>query len=437
MKKQFKEQLKKIKSSKRTPKLIITLLLVVCFIIVDILLIKNIIIPSYHQMQERKAEKEYQEILKTATIRVELTDNLETSFYSDVKVSDFLKSINGTLVDDYKIDTSTIGKKKVKFEYINEEDIRIPYAYTITIKDDIAPSIWLSSTYSVNVGYNGNLIDDITCADNLDDNPKCEIIGDYNLNKVGSYSLIFKATDNSGNITTKEFTLKVKKPKNNSSSNSNTNYSKTLFSDIVKEHKKDNTLIGIDVSSWQGNIDFEKVKEAGVEFVFIRVGSTRGINGEYFVDKQFINNIEGFNSVGIPVGIYFYSYANSKKAAIADAKWVLEQIKGYDIDLPIVYDWESWSFYNEFNQSFYSTSMNAKAFLEEIKKAGYQGMLYSSKSYLERVWFDIGYPVWLAHYTTKTSYTGDYDYWQLCSNGKISGIAGDVDINIYYKTKEE
>ena len=437
MKKQFKEQLKKIKSSKRTPKIIITLLLVVCFIIVDILLIKNIIIPAYHQMQERKAEKEYQEILKTATIRVELTDNLETSFYSDVKVSDFLKSINGTLVDDYKIDTSTIGKKKVKFEYINEEDIRIPYAYTITIKDDIAPSIWLSSTYSVNVGYNGNLLDDITCADNLDDNPKCEIIGDYNLNKVGSYSLTFKATDNSGNITTKEFTLKVKKPKNNSSSNSNTNYSKTLFSDIVKEHKKDNTLIGIDVSSWQGNIDFEKVKEAGVEFVFIRVGSTRGINGEYFVVKQFINNIEGFNSVGIPVGIFFYSYANSKKAAIADAKWVLEQIKGYDIDLPIVYDWESWSFYNEFNQSFYSTSMNAKAFLEEIKKAGYQGMLYSSKSYLERVWVDIGYPVWLAHYTTKTSYTGDYDYWQLCSNGKISGIAGDVDINIYYKTKEE
>ena len=135
MKKQFKDQLKKIKSSKNTPKLIITLIILVCFIIVDILLIKNIIIPAYHQMQERKAEKAYQEILKTATIRVELADSLETSFYSDVKVSDFLKSINGTLVDDYKIDTSTIGKKKVKFEYINEEDIRIPYAYTITIKD--------------------------------------------------------------------------------------------------------------------------------------------------------------------------------------------------------------------------------------------------------------------------------------------------------------
>lgn len=432
MKKMLKDKIKKSK------KLIITLSVITCFIAIDILLIKNIIIPAYSKMSEIKAEKEYQEILKTATIRVELTDNQEASFYSDVRVSDYIKSINGTLVDDYKIDTSILGKRKIKFEYINEENIRIPYAYTITVKDDVAPSIWLSSTYSVNIGYNGNLVDDITCADNLDDNPKCEIIGEYDLDKVGSYPLTFRATDSSGNITNKEFTLKVKKPKtSNGSSNSTSNYSKTLFSDIVKQHKNENTLVGIDVSSWQGDIDFEKVKESGVEFVFIRVGSTRGINAEYFVDKQFINNIEGFNSVGIPVGIYFYSYANSKKAAIKDAEWVLKQIKGYDIDLPIVYDWESWSFYNEFNQSFYSTSMNAKAFLDTIQKEGYQGMLYSSKSYLENVWFDIGYPVWLAHYTSNTSYEGDYDYWQLCSNGKISGISGDVDINVYYKAKEE
>ena len=81
--------------------------------------------------------------------------------------------------------------------------------------------------------------------------------------------------------------------------------------------------------------------------------------------------------------------------------------------------------------------MNAKAFLDTIQNRGYQGMLYSSKNYLEKVWFDIGYPVWLAHYTSKTSYTGKYDYWQLCSNGKVPGISGNVDINIYYKTKEE
>lgn len=419
--------------NKKTTTLVSIGIIISC-IIVNIILIKFIIIPAYTNYQLKKEEKEYQEILKTATIVVELKENLDVSFYSDVKVSDFIENINGTIVDDYKINTSILGKRKVEFEYINEEDIRIPYAYTINVKDDIAPSIWLGSSYTVNVGYSKKLTKDITCADNLDDKPKCEIIGEYDTEVAGEYQLTFQATDSSGNITSKEFTLKVKEPSTSSSTPSSS--SRTLFSDVVKKHKNENTTIGIDVSSWQGNIDFQEVKDAGVEFVFLRVGSTKG-EGEYFVDKQFINNVKGFNEVGIPVGIYYYSYADSKKRAIQDAKWVLEQIEEYDVDLPIVYDWENWSIYNEFEQSFYSTSMNAKAFLDTVKKAGYQGMLYSSKSYLERVWFDIDYPIWLAHYTSETSYEGPYDYWQLCSNGKVPGISGTVDINVYYKTKEK
>ena len=427
---------RQLKVVKKQPNKLVLLGILLFYITIDVLLINYIIVPAYSHFQEVKEEKEYQEILKTATIIVELKDNLEVSFYSDVKVSDFISNINGTIVDDYKIDTSILGKRKIKFEYINEENIRIPYAYTIRVIDDVSPSIWLNSTYSVTVGYSGNLLEDITCADNLDDNPKCEIIGKYDFNEVGEYPLTFKATDKSGNTTEKKFTLKVKKPSNGSSNNSTTKQKSIPIEDIIKEHKNENTAIGIDVSSWQGDIDFEKVKNAGVEFVYIRVGSTKG-EGEYFVDKQFINNIKGFNEVGIPVGIYYYSYADSKQRAKEDAKWVLKQIKGYKVDLPIVYDWENWSFYNEFHQSFYSTSMNAKAFLDTIQNRGYQGMLYSSKNYLEKVWFDIGYPVWLAHYTSKTSYTGKYDYWQLCSNGKVPGISGNVDINIYYKTKEE
>ena len=76
--------------------------------------------------------------------------------------------------------------------------------------------------------------------------------------------------------------------------------------------------------------------------------------------------------------------------------------------------------------------MNAKSFLDTIKKAGYEGLLYSSKNYLENVWYDTGYDIWLAHYTNKTSYTGDYKYWQMCSNGRVDGINGNVDINIMY-----
>ena len=94
---------------------------------------------------------------------------------------------------------------------------------------------------------------------------------------------------------------------------------------------------------------------------------------------------------------------------------------------------ESWSFYNEFNQSFYSLSKSAKSYLNTIEKAGYKGMLYSSKKYLETVWYDLGYDIWLAHYTDETTYKGKYTYWQLCSNGRVDGIKGNVDINIYYE----
>ena len=81
--------------------------------------------------------------------------------------------------------------------------------------------------------------------------------------------------------------------------------------------------------------------------------------------------------------------------------------------------------------------MNAKAFLDTMKKVGYDGLLYSSANYLNKVWYDIDYPVWLAHYAWETNYSGKYTYWQLCSNGKVPGISGNVDINIYYKNKEE
>lgn len=403
-------------------------LLILCLIICLTLTI-TIIIPAFTKHRE---EKELEEQIKNATIKVTLKEDLNIPFLSSVKVSDLIVDINGEIIDDYLINTTKIGDKEVSFNYVNEENITIPYKFKINIIDDVSPVIWLNSTYTVTTDYDGNLLEDITCADNLDDNPKCEIIGDYDTKKAGSYKLTFKATDASDNVTTKDFTLNVKKPTPSKPSNNDEPPVHTLFTDVIKDYKKDNTKIGIDVSSWQGDIDFQKVKDAGAEFVIIRVGSARGIDGEYFVDKQFINNIKGFNDVGIPVGLYYYSYANSKEQAIKDAKWVLEQIKGYKVDLPIAYDWESWSFYNEFHQSFYSLTKGAEAFLDTINDAGYDGMLYSSKNYLEKVWYDTGYPVWLAHYTKQTSYEGEYKYWQLCSNGKIDGIKGNVDIDIMY-----
>ena len=267
------------------------------------------------------------------------------------------------------------------------------------------------------------------CADDTDDTPECHIEGEYDTNEVGTYNLTFIATDKSGNTKNQEFILDVKEPSNQ---NSTSTPSKTLFSDAYSKYKSDDTKVGIDVSAWQGDIDFERVKEAGVEFAILRVGSKTGENKEYFVDSKFIQNIEGFNKVGIPVGLYFYSYSENKKESIMDAKWIIEQIKDYKVDLPIAYDWENWSKYNSYHLSLYNLSNNAKVFLDTLKKSGYDGILYSSKSYLEGLWMDIGYPTWLAHYTSETNYEGEYTFWQFCSNGVVDGINGDVDLDVMY-----
>ncbi len=368
-----------------------------------------------------------------ATIEVTLQDNLNIEVYSKVKLKDLIKSINGKLLKNTSIDTKKLGKKTISFQYINDDNIKVPYSFDINIVDTTKPIISLLNSYSVFVGYDGNLVEEFFCGDNYDDHPNCVIEGNFDPNTVGSYPVTLKATDSSNNVMSHDFTVYVN-PKSSSSSNST--YEEpitTAFSDIVATHKNKNTKIGIDVSHWQGDIDFQKVKDAGVEFVFIRVGSQKGIGGKYYVDNKFVQNIEGFNKVGIPVGIYFYSYANSKETAIKEAKWILKQIKKYDVTLPIVFDWENWSFYQEFKLSFYHLTEMANAFMATIEKAGYQGMLYSSKNYLENIWYDTPYQIWLAHYTSQTNYTGTYKVWQLCSNGRIDGIYDNtVDINVMY-----
>ena len=368
--------------------------------------------------------------VKYAKVEITLKEDMTTEFLSAVKVSDFIVDLNGEIIDDYEIDTTTVGKQKIEFKYVNEDNIELECSYELEVVDTTPPLVWLNNTYNVNVGSNVSLVDDILCGDNADNNPTCEVIGEYNMAEAGRYDLVFKATDASGNVTEKEFTLNVRRPSSGGTSSSTS--TATDFAEVIAEHQNESTEIGIDVSKWQGDIDFTKLKEAGVEFVIIRVGTADGIGGEYILDSKFVQNITGANAAGIPVGLYFYSYADTKERAIADAKWVLEQIEGYDVDLPIAFDWENWSFYNEFNLSFFGLTDMANSFMDTITEAGYEGMLYSSKNYLEDIWLDTTYPVWLAHYTSQTNYEGDYTYWQICNNGRVDGINGYVDINIRY-----
>ncbi|MGN1337002.1 MAG: GH25 family lysozyme [Candidatus Coprovivens sp.] len=404
----------------------LTIILIISLVIITVL-ITQVIIPCIDMYKE-------QQRIKNATVIVELKEDLELNFYSETKLSDLIVNINGELKEDITINTKEIGTNKVTFKYVNDENIEIPYTFKYTVVDKTPPVVWLGSSYTVYVGADKEFYKDIMCGDDLDNKPVCKVEGYYDTNKAGSYDLNFIAYDYSGNQTTHPFTLYVKeRVVNNSKPSTPQVINRTAFSDIITNYKTDKTKIGLDVSGYQGEIDYDAVKAAGVEFVFIKVGGTLGIDGEYYVDSKFKRNIEGFNRVGIPVGIYFFSYAPSKKSAIKDAEWVYEQIKDYKVELPIVYDWENWSFYNEFNLSFYNLTANAEAFLDTLNKKGYEGMLYGSKNYIDKIWLKTDYPIWVAHYTSDPTVSyEEYAYWQICDNGQIDGIYGNVDINIMY-----
>lgn len=370
--------------------------------------------------------------VKYAKVEVVLTDNMNLEFNDDKKVSDYIKSINGKIINDYVIDSTKLGKKKVNFKFINNDNIKLNYSYEVNVVDTVPPVIWLNDNYYVKKGSEDTLLKDILCGDNYDEKPKCEIVGDYNLNQKNDYKLVFKATDSSKNVTEKNFNLKVYEPVQ-TKSNNKIEEKNINFSDVVKNYKNKNTKIGIDISNWQDDIDFKKLKESKVEFVFIRVGYMKGINGERVLDSKFKQNIENANKYGIDVGIYFFSYASNINEAKKDAKWVLKQIKKYDVKLPIVFDWEDFSDFNSYNLSFYELTKMADVFINEVEKKGYKGMLYGSKNYLEKIWLKNNYDIWLAHYIDKTDYEGRYKYWQLTNIGKVDGINGNVDIDVFYE----
>ena len=363
--------------------------------------------------------------IKYAKIEVTLKDNLEVPFLEDAKVSDFIENINGKIIDDYEIDTTKLGNKEISFKFINDDNIKVSYTYNIKVVDVTKPTIWLGNNYNVAVNSDIDLTKKILCGDDYDNSPKCYIEGEYNLGEVGTYPLVFKAVDSSGNTEEVSFNLNVYEPKQTT-----TNKEKvyTYFNDVVANYKNSNNKIGIDISSHQGDIDFSKLKEAGVEFVMIRVGY--GYDNQNYLDKKFEEYIKSANENDIDVGVYYYSYANSSSEAKKQAKWVLKQIKKYKVTLPVVFDWEEWSNFNEYNLSFFGLTSLADDFLSIIKSNGYDGMLYGSKNYLENIWMNPKHDIWLAQYAKEVSYQGEYKMWQLCENGYVDGIDGYVDIDI-------
>ena len=353
--------------------------------------------------------------------------------YSDVKVSDLLSFINGELITDPDIDTSQLGKYEINFEYKNYDNIKIDYSFEIKVVDKTKPVV-VGRTINVVKGSDEDVSKLVFCGDNYDRNPKCYIKGDYDLNKVGSYDVTFIGEDSSKNKSTANMTINVREKSSSTGTTNIDDLSQIKFDDVIEKYKKEDTKIGIDISHWQGDINYKKAKKAGVEFVYIRVGRGNGVGAEYVLDERFVEYIKGFNKVKIPVGVYFYSNANSIKDAESEAKWILKQIKKYDVDLEIVFDWENWNYFQEYNLNFHDLTEMYKAFETVIENNNHKALLYGSKYYLEEIFYNVDFPVWVAHYTENTDYSGDYKVWQLCDNGRVDGIDDNlVDIDIMKK----
>lgn len=366
--------------------------------------------------------------IKNAKVIVKLKDDLTAEVYSKAKISEYIKKINGKLLKDKIIDTSKVGIQTNSFEFVNEDNIRISYSFDIEIVDSTPPVISGKNIITLSEGFEGDILDNFLCGDNYDDDVKCKIVGDYDVNQIGTYPVILKARDSSKNESSHSLTIKIIPSEDNDEIEEPNDY--TYFNEVIKKYKTKTNKIGIDVSKWEGNIDFKKVKEAGAEFVYIRMGYQKGRDGKYLIDPNFRQNYEGFKNQNIKIGVYFFSHADSKEEARNQAKWVLRELKNYDIDLEVVYDWENWYGFSKYNLSFYNLTLAAKTFMKYVEDNGYMTMHYSSKYYLENVWFDTGREVWLAHYTDNTDYKGKYKVWQICENGKIAGIEDTVDIDI-------
>lgn len=345
--------------------------------------------------------------------------------YSNIKLSDIIELKGYALVNDYKIDTDELGTKELEFEYINYEETK-KEKITINIVDTTKPFISLGDHYNHLVGTNFTFYDDVLCADNYDRNIKCEIIGDYDTSIVGDTNLKVIAKDKSGNIEEKEFVLKVvEKPIEAA-------YTKPIDIKDAINNKPENAKLMIDVSKWQKDIDWKKVKEAGIDYAMLRLGTQKALDQESILDEYFEKNIKEAQENGIKVGIYYFSYANDTNDAIEQANWVIEQLNDYKIELPISFDWECWKYYKDLNINIHDLNEIGKTFLDTIKANGYDIINYGSKNYLVNIWDIDQYDVWLAHYTTKTNYEKEYLMWQFTDRGLVPGINGYVDLDYYY-----
>jgi len=372
------------------------------------------------------------------SISLDLKDNdFKVEFGSDLKAADYVADANGTVTPSEKmLDTSSLGEKEIVYTVTKPVlgGLLKPsgeYAMHYTVVDTQKPLVlWSGDGVILQKGEEFNISDVIGYGDNADSKVDVEYKGKVNMDEAGRYPLQVTLTDDAGNKT--EFSLTVEVA--DEIPPAGDDGGSTAFADFVSANSGEGRSFGIDVSSWQDEIDFEAVKKAGCDFAIIRIGFSTGDDDVADLDNTYKENIKNARAAGLKTGVYIYSYDSSEEMVKKTADWVVEQLDGVKLDLPVAFDWEDFGQFQTYNMNFRDVNRLYDVFSDELSKAGYDCMLYSSKNYLEDVWEDTDKrPVWLAHYTGSTDYEGPYMIWQASNTGRIDGIKGAVDMDIMYE----
>ena len=202
------------------------------------------------------------------------------------------------------------------------------------------------------------------------------------------------------------------------------------FSDYMAMYQGGGADVGIDVSAWQGVIDFNAVASEGCNFVMIRSAHCSG-GYNTGVDDFFPQNLDNALSAGLDCGVYFYSADSDPEEVRAHAQWLVDTLAGRKLSMPVAFDWEDFGNFRSYEMSLHDLNELYRVFKEVVEGAGYRCMLYGSRNFLKTAWDTEGEDVWLAHYVSQTDYDGQYSLWQT-GVGTISGINGLVDLDVRY-----
>lgn len=210
----------------------------------------------------------------------------------------------------------------------------------------------------------------------------------------------------------------------------------------IKRMQTTNTesKLGIDVSKWNREIDWDKVKNAGVQYAIIRAGYRGSKTGSLVKDPYFDANMRGADASGLPVGVYFFTQAVNEVEAVEEASMVIAQLRNYKVDYPVFIDTEGAGGNGRADGLDAETrTLVCEAFCRTLENAGYRAGVYASRN-----WYNTclntarleDYVIWLAEYRSVPLYQGYYQMWQYTSKGQIDGIEGNVDLNISYYKKQ-